>query len=308
MLRRIALGDGARVATLVVALVGEADRERADGLRRRLRHEADDDARVDAAREQRAQRHVGDQAAADGRFDALADEREPVALALRPELLELRVPLKANRAVLRDEHVPRRQLLDALETRPARDVLEREVRVDRDRVDLTRHPRQAQQRLQLGGERERAVRELRPQERLLADSVASEHEAFARLIPERDREHPRQVLGEPRPVLLVQVRDDGRVAGAADLVPAPGEVLAELEEVVDLAVEDRDDVPRLVLDGLAAGDEVDDLQAPVAEHAASIGVDRALVRAAMDERGVHPLDDRPVSLAARVLGIRRCRT
>ena len=105
------------------------------------------------------------------------------------------------------------------------------------------------------------------------------------------------MLGETRPVLLVQVRDDGRVAGAADLVPAPGELLAELEEVVDLAVEDRDDVSRLVLDGLAAGDEVDDLQPPVAEHAAAERVDRALVGAAVDERGVHPLDDRPVSLA-----------
>ena len=71
----------------------------------------------------------------------------------------------------------------------------------------------------------------------------------------------------------------GRVAGAADLVPASCELLAELEEVVDLAVEDADDVTGLVLDRLAAGDEVDDLQAPVAEHAAAERVDRALVRA-----------------------------
>ena len=78
---------------------------------------------------------------------------------------------------------------------------------------------------------------------------------------------------------------------------ALGELLAELEEVVDLAVEDGDDVPGLVLDGLAAGDEVDDLKTPVAEHAPAERVDRAFVGTAVEERGVHPLDDRSVSLA-----------
>ena len=139
VLRRVALRDRTRIAALVVALVAEADGERAHGVRRRPRHEADDDARVDAAREQRAERHVGDQAAADGFLDALANEREPVALAFRPQVIELRVPLDANRAVLGHEHVSGRQFLDALEACPARDVLEREVCIDRDRVDLSRH-------------------------------------------------------------------------------------------------------------------------------------------------------------------------
>ena len=105
------------------------------------------------------------------------------------------------------------------------------------------------------------------------------------------------MLGEPRAVLLVQVRDDGRIAGTADLVAALREILAELEEVVDLAVEDGDDVSGLVLDGLAPGDEVDDPEPPVAEHAAAEGVDGALIRSAMDECAVHSLDDGPVSLA-----------
>ena len=124
----------------------------------------------------------------------------------------------------------------------------------------------------------------------LPTPVPGEHEPLARPVPQCDREHARQVLGEPDPVLLVEVRDDGRVAGAADLVAALAELLAQLEEVVDLAVEDADDVTGLVLDRLAAGDEVDDLQAPVTEHAAAETVDRALVRPAMEERGVHPLD------------------
>ena len=50
----------------------------------------------------------------------------------------------------------------------------------------------------------------------------------------------------------------GRVAGAADIVAARGEVVAELVEVVELAVEDGHDVVGLVGDRLAASDEVDD--------------------------------------------------
>ena len=105
------------------------------------------------------------------------------------------------------------------------------------------------------------------------------------------------MLGERRPVLLVEVGDDGRVACAPDLVAAFTQLLAELEEVVDLTVEDADDVAGLVRDGLAARDEVDDPQAPVPEHAAAEAVDGALVRAAVDERGVHPLDKRRVRRA-----------
>ena len=77
----------------------------------------------------------------------------------------------------------------------------------------------------------------------------------------------------------------------ADLVAALAELFAQLEEVVDLAVEDADDVAGLVLDRLAARDEVDDPQPPVAEHAPAEAVDGALVRPAVDERGVHPLHE-----------------
>ena len=74
------------------------------------------------------------------------------------------------------------------------------------------------ERLQLGRERERPVRQPRPHERLLAETVAGEHEALARRVPESDREHPFQLLDEAHAVLLVQVGDDRRVAAAADFV------------------------------------------------------------------------------------------
>ena len=65
---------------------------------------------------------------------------------------------------------------------------------------------------------------------------------------------------------------------------------AQLAEVVDLAVEDGGDVAALALDRLVAGREVDDREAPVAEHAAAEGGDRAVVGAAVDDRVVHRLD------------------
>ena len=73
-----------------------------------------------------------------------------------------------------------------------------------------------------------------------------------------------------------------------------GQLRPELAEVVELAVEDGDDVAGLVRDRLAAGGEVDHLEPAVSEHATAERVDRTLVRPAMDERGVHPLDERRV--------------
>ena len=228
VLCRVALGHSAGVAALVVALVAEADRERPHGVGRRLRHEADDDARVDASREQRPQRHVGDQTAPHGCLHALANEREPVTFALRPQLLELGVALDANVPALGHEHVAGRQLLDPGEAGATGDVLEREVGIDRLRIDLPRHAGQRQQRLQLGGEGERTVRELRPQQRLLADAVAREHEPLARPVPQRDREHAREVLGETDAVLLVEMGEDRRVTRAPDLVAALAELFTQL--------------------------------------------------------------------------------
>src|SRR5439155_25453654 len=97
--------------------------------------------------------------------------------------------------------------------------------------------RQLQQSLRLGGERERAVGQARVEERLLTEPVAYEHEPLAGAVPEADREHADEPSGKVEAPLLVRVRDEGRVAGAADLVPCGVELAAQLAEVVDLAVE-----------------------------------------------------------------------
>ena len=92
------------------------------------------------------------------------------------------------------------------------------------------------------------------------------------------------------------------------VVAARLELVAELAEVVELAVEDGDDVAVLVRDRLAARGEVDDPQPPVAEHAAAEGVDRALVGAAVDDRVVHARRRPPRRRSPAGAGIRRSRT
>ena len=79
--RAVAARDRARVRPLVVPRVREADRERAHGLGRGRRHHGDDDARVEAAREERPEGHVRDEPAPDGRGDPLAHELEPLLVA-----------------------------------------------------------------------------------------------------------------------------------------------------------------------------------------------------------------------------------
>ena len=115
MLRAVALGDGAGVGALVVAVVAEADRERPHRLDDARGHLGDDDARVDAAREQRAERHVGDEPPPDGRADRLADELEPVARrGARPAAAPATSTARPRTdAALGDEQVAGRQLLDA---------------------------------------------------------------------------------------------------------------------------------------------------------------------------------------------------
>src|SRR6185503_17844534 len=99
-------------------------------------------------------------------------------------------------------------------------------------------------------------------ERLDPEAVAREQEPSVRLVPERDREHPAQVLDEALAVLLVEVRHELDVADTAKRVPLRLEVGAELAIVVELAVDDGDDVAALVRDRLVTGLQVDDREPP----------------------------------------------
>jgi len=87
------------------------------------------------------------------------------------------------------------------------------------------------------------------------------------------------------------MRDDSGVTGAWHLMTTLVEAAANLVEVVQLAVEDRDDVAGLVRHRLLSGLEVDDTKAAMAEDAAAERGDAAGVGTSMDERLGHAGDD-----------------
>jgi hypothetical protein len=103
--------------------------------------------------------------------------------------------------------------------------------------------------------------------------------------------HVERPLDERGAVFLVQVRDHRRVAAAADLVAAGGELGTERREVVQLAVEHGDHVAALGCDRLVAELRVQHLKALMAENAGAVGVRRALVRAAVADSRSHFVDE-----------------
>ena len=128
-------------------------------------------------------------------------------------------------------------------------------------------------------------------QRLLPDPVAGEDEALARAIPERDRKHPAERGRKVDAMLLVRVRDDRRVAGSRHRVALLREVTPHFVEVVQLAVEDRDDVAGLVRRGLLSRLEVDDPEPAMAENAPAERRDATRVGTSMDEGRRHARDD-----------------
>ena len=143
--------------------------------------------------------------------------------------------------------MPGRELADVAEDRVRRrDRVEGEERLERVEVDLA-----ARQRPQLRREAQ-LVAAVPVVERLDPVAVAREHEAAPPRVPDRDREHPAQPLGEAEPVLLVEVDERLGVAARAELVPGALELAAELRVVVDLAVLDDDAASVLVRDRLVA--------------------------------------------------------
>ena len=107
-------------------------------------------------------------------------------------------------------------------------------------------------RLDLGREGQPAVRIRVVDERLFAQPIARQQQQVPPAVPQRHGEHAPQPLDTLDAVLLVRVDDDFGVGLRRKPMPAAFEVLAQLEEVVDLAVVDDADAAVLVVDRLVA--------------------------------------------------------
>jgi hypothetical protein len=285
------LGHHAGVRPLVVRRGSpEADRERPDPPAGRLRHQGDDGRGVEPAGEESPERDVGDEPP----LHCTAQERSEVLLGL--PLVDDRPVPEAHPPVGRgpfeaplggDQQMRRGERENAPVERPGRrHVAVGQVEWQCRLVPPVWHGRVRQEALHLRGEGEEA-RAVVVEERLLPRPVAREEEAPPPRVPQREREHPVEGRDSLVPALLVEVQDDLAVAPASEAMAAL-ELLAQLTEVVDLAVEDEPERAVLVRHRLPRGfAQVDDREAAVAEGDRGFDVEPLGIGPAVGHRARH---------------------
>ena len=299
-----------RVRELAVAAFAEAHRE---GLHVAVvaRHERHDARGVEAAGEEGAERHVAHHLQLH-RLVEPREERIDRARArerLRPGTCP-RVPLSGvaigsapvaplgEPAVLPCRARRRWKLADRGEerARPGHVAVSEEIPYRRE-VHGGLRARHFEQRLDLGGEVD-AVRVLVQEERLLAEAVAGEEEPVARRVPDREGEHAAQVAHDLVAPMLVAAQQHLGVGVEREAVAAGVELLTQLAEIVDLAIEREREPGSLVHHRLASALGIDDREPPVAEqHAPAVGRgvfgDATAIGAAMRDALEHARDDLP---------------
>src|SRR5262249_28550193 len=109
-------------------------------------------------------------------------------------------------------------------------------------------------------------------------------------VPYGKGEHPAQGLHALGALLFVQVQDRLRVRVRLEPVPAVDQEGAQAAVVVDLSVKDDRAGAVLIKDRLMAAGHVDDAQPPEAQTGIAVDVVPVVVRAAMDDRVRHLLE------------------
>ena len=233
------------------------------------RGEGEHGRRVEAAREEHAERHVGHQALAHGVARAAGVRprcpllrNAPAARTTRPSTAGSRACLSRRAAGGRPAACARRGTSSPA---PART---RSRRSDRWRRGPARWRHWPDARTALISEpKTRRDPSQRVVHRLDAEPVASEHQRVGPAVPDRESEHALEVIRRSDvAVLFPGVDEDLGVAAGREAVPPGLELLAEGGVVVDLAVVDDPDRPVFVRQRLMAALEVDDFQPPDAEH------------------------------------------
>ena len=270
------LGDFAGVFRFVVLLHRKADAKSLHRLGGVLLHQGDDEGRIDAAGEERPQRHVAPHPHRDGGFQQLPQPLRRISFADADLVRKIGPPvgLHFQLVVLPLGVVPGREFAIAFENAVGvRDVLIGQVFVDGSGVDFPRQARQRKQALELAGE-EQPARLVAVDERLFAQPVAAEDQAAVLGVPDGDGEHAVEMREALRPFVFIEVNDAFGVALGAELVPRPFQPPPQVAVVVDLAVEDDPNRFVLVSHRLVAAGQVDDREPPKAEGDARLGLIR----------------------------------
>ena len=175
----------------------EPDREGLDRRVREAAHDADDNRRIHAGAEERAERDVADETPCHRVGDELTDTPASglaVYASLAPGLWKLQVPVPprvCSTVGIDDEHARGVDLRHAaVERGRMRDVPVSEVRRHLRLVDVNRHTGMTEERFDLRPE-DQAARVAVDEERLLAGTIAGEHEPAGPGVPNRDCEKSR---------------------------------------------------------------------------------------------------------------------
>ncbi len=285
---RLGLG-GLGVAGLV-----EADRERVQPRLRALHHQAHDGGGIEPAREEGADRHVGQHMGADRVVEAaaqLGDEllvrgRGPRIGGNRPEVpggADGEPPSLPGRAF------PGAEGEDALVDRSRRRHGEpRKVVADRGGIDLGGEGAAGQESGDLRGEAQ-PLPVLAVVERLDAEGVPGQEQPFVRGIPDRKGEHPAQASQAVLAPLGVRGEQDLRVALGVERPAGGAQLGPQLAEIVDRAVEDQAETPVRGAHGLVAVRRVENRQSAHPEGGLAFRLQAAVVGTAMEHGGAHPL-------------------
>ncbi len=220
-------GDDVGVLELVALLAAgglEADREGLQAVLTRLGEQPDDQAGVQATRQQAADGDVGDEAALDRGAQRGEDRVLPVGLRPVGALggaLEDRLPvgLLRSRAVGLDAHDGARLAACARPQDRARrghHRVEAQVVVQRDRIEVGVHPARGDQGRQRRREPQRTraatVVDVAPVQRLDAEPVARQHDPPGVGLGDGEGEHPLEVVDDALTPLAVALEDDLGVA------------------------------------------------------------------------------------------------
>ena len=286
------------LVALAVPAGVEADAERGEVGLALLRQQADDEARVQAAREQHAHRDVGHHAPPHGRAQRLAHRGGPV---LRRHPRVLRAAAVAGGPVARAAPAPvglddqdggRRELAHAVRTVCGAGTTPCQLKkwCSATGSRLVSIPPPASERGQRGREAQRPVG-LGEVERLDPEPVAHERDAPGVALGDREGEHAREAVDAGLAPAVPGLRDDLRVARREEAQAVGLELAAQLAVVVDAAVE-GDDEPEVGVHQRLGRPvaEVDDLQPPVGQRDAVQRPCPAAVGPAARDGVGHPVD------------------
>ena len=283
----------------------EADAERLEPDLALLREQAHDQRRVETAGEQHADGDVRDHAALDGQPQrgehgvAPVGRRHPGELGA-PDVLGAPVDVVGERAVrLHGAHGRRGQLAHAVQDRVRRrdDGVEAHVVVQGDLVDRRVDLAALEQRRQARGEPQ-PVRGPGVVQRLDPEPVAAQGEHAGVAVQDGEGEHPEEALDARRAPLVEGLEQHLGVGVGEEAVAVALQLLAELAEVVDQAVEDGGQAQLVVDHRLrTALGEVEDLEPAVPERGASHRVHAGSVRPTAVHGLVDPRDRRDVRVA-----------